>query len=75
MSILDPESLMFSVDWKSLEEAFIRRANAVGYHGLAVYNYSETIEMPSSPKHKVFIDSAKALGAAAADSINKLIVE
>ena len=60
MSMIDPEGMMFTTDWKRLEEIFVREANKAGYFGLDVYNFH--IEVKCEPAIKTsFIDSIPAI--------------
>lgn len=64
--MLDPESLMFSVDWESINEWFERRAKEAGH---SKYPHSETFECPVVVD-PIFLRMAEAL----ADDLNHSIV-
>jgi hypothetical protein len=76
MSILDPESLMFSLPSDELEIAFIRAANAAGYFGLDVYSYHiELGQRIKTEEEKLIDNAAKEMAYEAGCEIRKLYEE
>lgn len=72
MSIIDPESLMFSADWEEIYKDFIRRANEAGYYGVDVYSYVETYAYDMAIDRAVE-QTAKELGFLAGQQIADLV--
>ena len=76
MSLIDPESLMFSLPTDELEIAFIRAANAAGYFGLDVYRFSMNLGLyAETEKDKLIDKAAKEMAYEAGCEVRKLYEE
>lgn len=65
----DEESMMFSIDWDSIQAGFEARAEAAGYTGLKKYSYHETVVITRSPIDDAVESAAREMGAALAKSL------